>query len=63
MVSNKLFLAKFPICIVSVPSLLYKTIIDSGFASAVHIICLWSPRLGFGSEFPLILTDLGESKV
>ena len=63
MVSDRLFLAEFPICTVSVPSLLYRVITGSGFASAVHIISLWSPRFGFGSEFPLIVTELGVSKV
>ena len=63
MVSDKLFWAEFPTCTTSVPSLLYKVITGSGFASAVHTISLSSPRFGFGSEFPLIVTDLGESKV
>ena len=63
MVSDKVFLAEFPTCTVFVLSLLYKVITGSGFASAVHIISLCSPRLGFGSEFPLIVTELGESKV
>ena len=63
MVCDKLFLAEFQTCIVSVPSLLYKIITGAGFASAVHIISLWSARFGFGSPFPLIVTDDGVSKI
>ena len=63
MVSDRLFLVESPMCIVSVPPLLYKVIRGSGVASAVHIISLRSATFGFVSEFPWIVNDLGESKI